>query len=143
MGDEELTALVEGPADLALLDEALDALEALLSRSVGGSPEDRNFFMLAVSEVVTNVVQHGPEVPQPHVTVAMSVGRSCFGATVTDDAPPASIAWDSEPTDALDESGRGLDIARAVLTRFSHDVTEEGNVWRLTRSFENPGEDAS
>lgn len=119
--------LIQGGADLALLDEVLDALEALLAAADAGTSDDRNFFMLAVSEVVTNVVQHGPDVPQPHVVAELAVGEASFEATVSDDAPPAKIIWDDdEPTDTLSESGRGLDMARAVLTELSHDGHRRG-----------------
>ncbi|GAB3818123.1 hypothetical protein GCM10028820_19840 [Tessaracoccus terricola] len=135
MDDESQRVVIEGGATLALLDEVLDALETLLAGAAVGSDEDRNFFMLAVSEVVTNVIQHGPDVPQPHVVVELSADPSALRATVSDDAPPAQIPWGEGATDELSDSGRGLAIARAVLTELSHVATTAGNVWRLARRF--------
>lgn len=132
-GETLAHAVVDGPADLSLVEAVHDALESLWARVPEVGDEDRMMFALAVSEVATNVVEHaeGPEVP--HVRVRLEVDAEWLTAVMADDADPALIRLHEVSMPGADaESGRGLAIALAVLDDLVHE-TDEGNTWRLRR----------
>ncbi len=134
MADEVLAhVLVEGPADLGLVDALHAALASLWSAVPGVSDEDRMLFELAVSEIATNVVEHAEGPAHPHVSMRLEVDRTALTATLTDDADPALVRLDEvSMADADAESGRGLALALAALDELVHEPGD-GNVWRLRR----------
>lgn len=124
---------IQGPADLALIDAVNDALEELWSEVPGVSEEDRLLFGLAVSEVVTNVVEHAAGDATPTVVVELSIERDRLLAVLSDDADPALIRLgDVRMPDVDAESGRGLALALAALDELRHEAGE-GNTWVLRR----------
>lgn len=136
MGTEPGTKRVIGPAEPALVDEVLDALDALWSESPQVTSEDRTLFTLAVSEVVTNIVQHADAFAHAEISVdvALRVTADALLATIVDTAHPASIDWESvSMPDQDSESGRGLAIATAALDDFEHTGGGAGNTWVLRR----------
>lgn len=136
MGTEPGTKRVIGPAAPALIDEVLDALDALWAESPQVTAEDRTLFTLAVSEVVTNIVQHADAFADAEISVdvALRVTADALLATIVDTAHPASIDWESvSMPDQDSESGRGLAIATAALDDFEHTGGGAGNTWVLRR----------
>lgn len=126
-------AEVTGAADLALVDAVHDALESLWVAAPTVADEDRMLFALAVSEVVTNVVEHAEGPTHPTVSVRLEVDDRALTALMRDDADPALIRLDQVSMPGEDaESGRGLALALAVLDELVHEPGE-GNVWRLRR----------
>jgi serine/threonine-protein kinase RsbW len=126
-------ALVEGPADLSLVDAVHAALESLWGAVPDVSEEDRMLFALAVSEVATNVVEHAGGPAHPTVRVRLEVDAGALTAVMTDDADPALIRLDAVTmADEDAETGRGLALALATLDELSHEPGE-GNTWRLRR----------
>jgi len=123
-----------GEAGLAFLDRLLDDLDAFLMDSAAVNDQDRALLLLAVSEVVTNIVAHGG--PGVRVSLAVSVFAQEVRARIEDTAPPALIDWDgvSLPSEHA-ESGRGLAIALEVVDELRHESTTTGNVWLLRRSL--------
>jgi serine/threonine-protein kinase RsbW len=123
-----------GEAAAAFLDRLLDDLDAFLMDSAAVADEDRALFLLAVSEVVSNVIAHGG--PGVRVTAAVEILPREVRARIDDTAPPALIDWDrvALPSEQA-ESGRGLAIALAVLDELRHESAGTGNVWLLRRSF--------
>lgn len=125
---------LDGPARLALVDEVLDALDRTWGDAPHVSEEDRTLFALAVSEVATNMVQHGEGPVDVTVTVDIRISGDALSATLVDTAPPASIDWHGVAMPGEEsESGRGLALAQAVLDDFSHDYDHLGNTWTLRR----------
>jgi serine/threonine-protein kinase RsbW len=134
MVTDSRTVHIDGPAGLALVDRVLDALDALWAQTPDVPEDDRSLFTLAVSEVTTNMVQHG--VTTTPVTLAVDIVASSdeLRATLVDTAPPASIDWHGvSMPDAESESGRGLALAQAVLDEFRHTYDDRGNTWVLRR----------
>lgn len=129
---------IHAPADLALVDAVHDALEELWREVPDVSDDDRLLFGLAVSEVVTNVVEHAPGDAPPTVVVELSVDHHRLLAVLSDDAEPALIRLDEVHMPAEDaESGRGLALALAALDELRHE-TGEGNTWVLRRDRRGP-----
>ncbi|WP_425840357.1 ATP-binding protein [Microbacterium sp. PA5] len=126
-------ALVEGPADLNLVDAVHAALESLWNAVPDVSDEDRMLFALAVSEVATNVVEHAEGPDHPAVSIRLEVDPGALTAVLTDDADPALIRLDEVSMPGAEaESGRGLALALAALDELVHEPGQ-GNTWRLRR----------
>lgn len=134
MDADEFEIHLGGPARLALVDAVLDALDAAWTDAPGVPDEDRTLFTLAVSEVVTNMVQHGEGPTAVTVRAEIRLGSGVLTATLIDTAPPASIDWHGiSMPDENSESGRGLALSQSVLDEFTHTFDDTGNTWRLTR----------
>lgn len=126
-----------GPARLALVDSVLDALEVAWSDAPHVPEQDRTLFTLAVSEVATNMVQHGGGPHDVTLRVDIRISKDDLAATLTDTAPPASIEWHGVAMPGEDsESGRGLALARTVLDEFAHAFDHRGNTWTLRRRLD-------
>jgi serine/threonine-protein kinase RsbW len=134
MDADEFEIHLGGPARLALVDAVLDALDAAWTDAPGVPDEDRTLFTLAVSEVVTNMVQHGEGPTAVTVRAEIRLESGVLTATLIDTAPPASIDWHGiSMPDENSESGRGLALSQSVLDEFTHTFDDTGNTWRLTR----------
>jgi serine/threonine-protein kinase RsbW len=127
--------LLEGLA----VPESLNLLHDLLDRVGREHPEidsaDLMLFETAVIEVAGNVVEHG----RPHGSVAWT-----FRLEVLDDRLEARLSdrgeeypggtWGTTmPTDPMQEDGRGLALATAVLDALSYERRDDVNHWRMVR----------
>lgn len=131
---------LHGPARLALVDDALDALDSAWGDAPHIPAEDRTLFTLAVSEVLTNMVQHGDAPTEVTLRVDIVIAEDELRATMSDTAPPAPIDWHGVTMPGADsESGRGLALARAALDEFTHSYDDTGNVWHLRRRLPRGG----
>lgn len=134
--DRRVSRVLDGQADLVFVEQVLDAIEGLGGSMVRVQDMDRTLFMLAVSEIATNIATHssGP------VAVRAELDASSDGlrAVLRDAAPPVDIDWESvELADTDAESGRGLALARSVLDEFRHEADASGNTWTLVRRLRN------
>lgn len=123
---------IEGDADRALVDRLLEAMEAHLAGAAAATDQDRFLFTLAVSEVVTNIVEHGGGDATMQADIETLPGE--LQARIRDTAQPALIDWDTVhlPDDDA-ESGRGLVLALSVLDELRHTRSVDGNTWLLRR----------
>jgi serine/threonine-protein kinase RsbW len=134
MPGETRRARLSGPAGLATVEEILDTLEGLWPELPDVPAEDRTLFTLAVSEIATNMVQHGEVTASRTLSVEIVLSADELRAVLVDTAPPASIDWHGVAMPDVDsESGRGLALARTVLDEFSHTYDDRGNTWVLVR----------
>ena len=145
---------LRGRAELAFVERALDELDAFWDgRGHAVEPLDRTLFTLAISEVLTNIVQHGaaggsaaPSTGEGEgagagaaagpveIRMTISASRDELRAVIADTAPPAGIDWEAvSMPDADAESGRGLALARSSLDEFAHTSGDGGNTWTLSR----------
>lgn len=90
-----------------------------MASAAAATDQDRFLFTLAMSEVVTNIVQHGGD--GATLRVEMDVLADELRARIWDTAAPAMIDWESIrlPDDDA-ESGRGLVLALSVLNELRH-----------------------
>lgn len=137
--DRRDSRVLDGQADLVFVEHVLDAIEGLGGSMVRVQDMDRTLFMLAVSEIATNIVTHssGP------VAVRAELDATSDGlrAVLRDTAPPVNIDWESmELADTDAESGRGLALASSVLDEFRHEADARGNTWILVRRLSNLSE---
>lgn len=135
MSDGSSRATLTGAAELTFVDQVLNALETLFDSAGDVSDEDRTFFSLAVSEIITNIVTHSTCSGESGVTVTadLIVDDTAMSARFQDDAAPITIdIQGAELPDELAESGRGLAIAKMALDQLSHEVSN-GHTWNLRR----------
>ncbi|MDP5228524.1 MULTISPECIES: ATP-binding protein [Arthrobacter] len=134
MSGDGVTVKIGGLATPAFVEDVLDTLDSLWEATPFVPDEDRTLFMLAVSEVTTNIAQHGGD--GVHVEAQFSVDGNQLIALLRDTAPPAGLDPGPAVMPGTDcESGRGLALTLAVLDDFQHDGAGDGNVWTLRRTF--------
>ena len=126
-----------GRAVLGFVDTVHDLLDRNLPLAPEIGPEDKMPFELAVVEVVTNAVQHASggtsavvELDfelQIHPDLLLArlyeIGASPF------DLPPAGEPMPGQGA----ESGRGLAMARQLLSTISCERSDRSNLWTLMR----------
>lgn len=150
MTDPLVRRTLEEPAS----DEAIENLHVLLDQlwlDAAFVPAlDQMAFTTAVIEAASNVVQHG--VPADGATLLLGVELSVeterlraviseIGAAEIDpipdlDGPLPAIETPEDDGDLLedfDESGRGLDMIRALVTTVTVERQGETNIWVLSR----------
>lgn len=81
--------VVDGPAELAFVDRVLDAVQSLGTELQSGFEQDRTLFMLAVSEITTNIVMHNEG--EASVRVELDASPQELRAVIRDTAPPAAV----------------------------------------------------
>jgi serine/threonine-protein kinase RsbW len=127
--------LLEGLA----VPESLNVLHELLERVGHDHPEldagDLMMFETAVIEVAGNVVEHGR--PRGRVTWAfrLSVLPDRMEAQLSDSGEeyPGGTWGTSMPDDLLQEDGRGLALATAVLDSLDYRRSSGVNHWTMRR----------
>ncbi len=117
----------------------LESLPAVLvsgfSAVPGWGDDDRSCVELALSEIATNIVEHGDVSGSGQVRARLEIVIDSRQARVVvdDDAPPADITLGGMP-DVGAESGRGLALVDLVTDSFAHTTSADGNRWAFTRA---------
>jgi serine/threonine-protein kinase RsbW len=127
--------LLEGLA----VPESLNLLHDLLDLVGREHPEidsaDLMLFETAVIEVAGNVVEHGK--PQGNVawTFQLEVQDDRLEARLSDSGEeyPGGTWGTTMPADPMQEDGRGLALATAVLDALSYERRGTVNHWRMVR----------
>jgi serine/threonine-protein kinase RsbW len=127
--------LLEGLA----VPESLNLLHDLLERVGGEHPDldagDLMLFETAVIEVAGNVVEHGRPRGSVSWTFRLAVLPDRLEATLSDSGEeyPGGTWGTTMPDDPLQEDGRGLALATAVLDALDYERTDDVNHWRMRR----------
>ena len=119
--------------------ESLNLLHDLLDRVSREHPDvdsaDLMLFETAVIEVAGNVVEHGR--PHGRVTWAfrLSVLADRLEAQLSDSGEeyPGGTWGTTMPADLLQEEGRGLALATAVLNSLDYERSDGANHWTMVR----------
>jgi serine/threonine-protein kinase RsbW len=120
--------------------ETLNLLHDLLERVGAEHPDidagDLMLFETAVIEVAGNVVEHGR--PSGKVTwqFSLSVSPEQLEATLSDSGEEyPGGTWGTEmPEDPMQETGRGLPLATAVLDRLRYRRDGDANHWTMVKT---------
>jgi serine/threonine-protein kinase RsbW len=120
--------------------ESLNLLHDLLAR-VGEEhpdldPGDLMLFETAVIEVAGNVVEHGRPPGSVSWSFRLTVLPERLEATLSDSGEeyPGGTWGTSMPDDLMQEDGRGLALATAVLDSLDYERTEGANHWTMLRA---------
>jgi len=117
----------------------LESLPAVLvsgfSAVPGWGDDDRSCVELALSEIATNIVEHGDGSGSGQVRARLEIviDSRHVRVVVDDDAPPADITLGGMP-DVGAESGRGLALVDLVTDSFAHTTSADGNRWSFTKA---------
>ena len=117
----------------------LESLPAVLvsgfSAVLGWGDDDRSCVELALSEIATNIVEHGDGSGSGQVRARLEIviDSRQVRVVVDDDAPPADITLGGMP-DVSAESGRGLALVDLVTDSFAHTTSADGNRWAFTKA---------
>jgi len=128
--------LLEGLA----VPETLNLLHDLLERVGHEHPDidggDLMLFETAVIEVAGNVVEHGRPQGAVSWTFQLRVLPERLEARLSDSGEEyPGGTWGLEmPTDPLQEDGRGLALATAVLDDLEYERTDSVNHWTMIRT---------
>jgi serine/threonine-protein kinase RsbW len=120
--------------------ESLNLLHDLLERVASEHPElaapDLMMFETAVIEVAGNVVEHGKPTGKVHWTFRLQVlddrleGRLSDGGQEYPGGP-----WGTDMPDPMEEDGRGLALATAMLDSLAYERAEGVNHWTMVRQL--------
>jgi serine/threonine-protein kinase RsbW len=119
--------------------ESLDLLHDLLERVGREHPDldggDLMLFETAVIEVAGNVVEHGRPPGGVAWTFRLSVLPDRLEATLSDSGEeyPGGTWGTTMPDDPMQETGRGLPLATAVLDDLGYRRTAGANQWTMLR----------
>ena len=88
---------------------------------------------IAVTEIAANVIEHATQGLDRHVQLHMraSVRRKNIVVTLVDDGIPAPAVDVTTMPDELAESGRGLALAKAVLSHLRYRRHRDLNFWTM------------
>ena len=92
---------------------------------------------IAVGEIVANIVEHASRGETVLVQMSIEVLSDQINIDLTDDGIECEVNSDrAHMPDELAHRGRGIAMARAVLSRLSYQRSGAQNHWRLaSRSF--------
>ena len=121
----------EAQADPECLEQLHASLDALWHAEPGVAKNERMRFTTAVAEIVANVVEHGRTADggSPVLAVELEAGAARLRAQVEDDG----VAYDAHPPEAaeLDESGRGIELARSAVDSLVYEHSSGRNRWEI------------
>ena len=128
---------IRGRAELGFVDTVHDLLDRNLPRVPEIGPEDAMPFELAVIEVVTNAVQHthGSTEVAVELDFELEIHQDLLVAHLYEiGANPFDLVAASAdmPAEGV-ESGRGLALARELLSTISCERSDASNLWTLVR----------
>jgi serine/threonine-protein kinase RsbW len=126
--------LLEGLAVPDSLDLLHDLLERVGAENPDLAPSDLMLFETAVIEVAGNVVEHGHPPGQVRWSFRLAVRPDRLEATLSDSGEEyPGGAWGTVMPDTMDEDGRGLPLATAVLESLVYERAGDVNEWTMVR----------
>ena len=132
---------LEGRATAAGLTSLHELVERIRDEHPEVDPVDLAMLETAVLELAGNVVEHGTPPGAIGYDFCLEVTADHLHALLLETGDPVPMRARSDDQDhELAESGRGLAIARAVLSELRYERRGELNAWTLTRAL-SPGED--
>jgi serine/threonine-protein kinase RsbW len=91
-------------------------------------------FETAVIEVAGNVVEHGQPSGQVRWRFRLAVREDSLEASLSDSGEEyPGGAWGTDMPEAMEEDGRGLALATAVLDSLVYERSGEVNQWSMVR----------
>jgi serine/threonine-protein kinase RsbW len=118
--------------------DSLNLLHDLLEQVGTDHPEltasDLMLFETAVIEVAGNVVEHGHPPGEVSWTFRLAVRADRLEGTLSDSGEEyPGGAWGTDMPDTMEEDGRGLALATAVLDSLVYERAGDINEWTMVR----------
>jgi anti-sigma regulatory factor (Ser/Thr protein kinase) len=103
------------------------------------NPEERDFLVIAVTEVVNNGIIHGNQRDlKKYVNLSVSVLPSALEITVRDQGHgfvPEKVSDPLAPENLLKAGGRGIMIVRGIMDAVTITPGPEGTTVKMTKNF--------
>ncbi len=128
--------VIAGKATDAGLGELHDLLDQVRREHPEVEETDLAMLETAVIEIAGNMVEHGTPPGGIHYEFTLDVSAEGLRARLVDSGDEVALVPPGEQPDPMAESGRGLLIARAVLTELRYERQDGQNVWFLARLVE-------
>ena len=129
--------VLEGLAVPQSLNELHDLLELVGAEHPELTESDLMLFETAVIEVAGNVVEHGRPPGEVRWAFRLLVHPDRLEARLSDGGQEyPGGTWGTEMPDSMDEDGRGLALADAVLHSLTYQRTDDANHWTMVRRCE-------
>lgn len=126
------TRLLRANAEPGWLDEVHDLLDELWGAVPAVGASDRMCFTTALAEVAANIVEHAARQATVPVRLVVQCADHQLRALFEDHGTPYTGADDSSD-DAFAESGRGLEMARALSDELLYERDGPVNRWLVVR----------
>jgi serine/threonine-protein kinase RsbW len=115
----------------------LTELHGLIDRVRSDHPElptmELAMLETAVIELAGNMVEHGTPPGGIDYTFVLDVTADGLYGFLRDNGDPVPLPPGPDTSEPLAESGRGLELARAVLSELRYERLGDQNAWFLTR----------
>jgi serine/threonine-protein kinase RsbW len=126
--------LLDGLAVPESLNLLQDLLEEVGREHPELAPSDLMLFETAVIEVAGNVVEHGRPSGRVRWSFRLLVRKDRLEARLSDSGEEyPGGAWGTDMPDTMDEEGRGLALATAVLDSLLYERSGDVNEWSMVR----------
>jgi serine/threonine-protein kinase RsbW len=127
--------VLEGLAVPETLNRLHDLLEEVGREHSDLGPDDLMLFETAVIEVAGNVVEHGRPPGIVSWSFRLEVRPDRLEGRLSDSGEeyPGGTWGTSMPDDPMQESGRGLALATAMLDSLSYERVDDANQWTMVR----------
>lgn len=109
-----------------------------IGRKYGLAEKLINSFKIAVDEAATNIIEHGYQDQQSHITIQAIVKRKNITIVLIDQGPFFDPNWADEPdllvsAEAGDRPHLGIFLLRKLIDKIDYVKTDAGNELRLTK----------
>jgi serine/threonine-protein kinase RsbW len=126
--------LLDGLAVPESLNLLHDLLEGVGQDHPELTPSDLMLFETAVIEVAGNVVEHGRPLGRVRWSFRLSVREGALEGRLSDSGEEyPGGAWGTDMPDTMEEAGRGLALATAVLDSLVYERSGNVNEWWMVR----------
>jgi serine/threonine-protein kinase RsbW len=125
--------VVSGRATETGLTELHELIDRVATEHPHLDPTELAMLETAVIEVAGNVIEHGTPPGGITYDFVLEVCSDGLRGTLTDDGDQVVLPPRPEERDPLEESGRGMMIAHAVLSELRYERCADRNQWSMTR----------
>ena len=136
-------SLSSDPNRIHEVESFLDQITAKLPMS----PEERDFLVIAVTEVVNNGIIHGNQQDlKKYVTLSVKVLPTALQITVRDQGRgfvPEAVSDPLAPENLLEEGGRGIMIVKGIMDDVTILPGPRGTTVKMIKNFSLMNEDNS
>ena len=133
-GDAPSQYAVTVPAEPDGLEHLHDLVDRARGEWPGVQSGDFDALEMAIIELAGNVAQHARPSGTTEMTLTLAISDAVLHAVLIDVGRRFEVDLDAtELPDELDESGRGIVLARMTLDELDYDHTDGINTWRMTR----------
>lgn len=113
-------------------------LQIIWTENPGIPLRDQMSFETAIVELVANIISYSAATCGVTCAVEIETSEGQVDAIVSDNGELVILELDEHiMPDEFAESGRGIPLIKALVDEFTFDVSENRNIWRLSKKFKS------